>query len=151
MTETDKPSVSCVSAQHTQTHTHKQTHTHTHTHSEAERTNSIHLSSRAPCQTNARYVRGAQREPSSNQDLTTNQSWEGQEGVHLEITLATDGHRRPRARSTACWCQRLIWGVSPRLCCPRTVLLPKIYWQNVSFTGWLWKCQSCLERRDRWH
>lgn len=67
-------------------------------------TNSIQLSSRAPCQTNARCVRGERGEPSLYHEPTTNRSWSSgrRSGRRAPGDHTFHGDKwKPRVRSTA--------------------------------------------------
>lgn len=88
------------------------------------------------------YVRGAWGEPSSKQELTTNQSWEGWRGAPGDH--AWHGQTR---KKTACSLNCLLMPTSHlryhfQTSCPRTALWPKNYWQGISLTGRLWKSVS---------
>lgn len=126
------------------------THTHTHTDSGAERTDSIHLSNRAPCQTTARYIRGERRQRISNQELTTNGSWGGWRSAPGDHTC----HGGTKIK-TACLFNCLlqpanVWGITYRPPAPGQCPCPKLQAECQHYWIIMMGCQSCLENRDRW-
>lgn len=115
-TESDSPSVSCVGA---------------------ERTNSVHLSSRAPSQANAMYVRAKRAQFKSR---THNKSEPKKDkGVHLEATLGTETLQAPANVSSEV---SLLY-----TSCARNSILAQNYWPSVGFSGWLWESGSSVQSR----